>query len=110
MGSTETDDTVDAGSPPVAATVSLPGDLGIEQAAALKALLMPVAAEAAPVLIDGAAVERLHASALQMLAAVFRDRRDAGLQTGWSQASAALTAATATLGLSEILSLDPERT
>jgi ABC-type transporter Mla MlaB component len=90
------------------AALALPADLGIEHAAALKALLLPVAAQAVTVRIDGAAVSRLHAAPLQLLAAFWRDRRDRGLATDWVQASTSLREAAATLGLAGLLNLPME--
>jgi anti-anti-sigma regulatory factor len=92
----------------VPASLVLPADLGIEHAAAFKSLLLPVVAQAAPLQLDGAAVGRLHAAALQLLAALCRDRRDGGLATHWSQVSETLRAAATTLGLNDSLELHPE--
>jgi hypothetical protein len=100
-----------ASAPPKApAALTLPSDLGIEQAAALKALLRPVVTEPAAVRIDGGAVGRLHAAPLQVLAAFWRDRRDHGLTTCWAQTSTGLREAAATLGLKDLLNLPPEQT
>jgi ABC-type transporter Mla MlaB component len=93
----------------VAASLVLSADLGIEHAAALKSQLLSVATQAAPLRLDGAAVSRLHAAAVQLLAALCRDRRDGGLATHWSQASETLRAAATTLGLNDSLELHPEQ-
>lgn len=108
MGRSRTPAAVRRGSPAAPAPVALPADLGIEHAATLKALLLPAVAHAAPVQLDGSAVGRLHAAALQLLAAFCRDRRDAGLATIWSQASPVLRDAAATLGLNDLMDLHPE--
>jgi ABC-type transporter Mla MlaB component len=93
----------------VPAGVVLPADLGIEHAAALKSQLLQAVTRAGPLQIDGAAVSRVHAAALQLLAALCRDRRDSGLTTDWSQASETLRAAATTLGLNDLLELHPEQ-
>ncbi|MES0874581.1 STAS domain-containing protein [Sinimarinibacterium thermocellulolyticum] len=92
-----------------AATLALPQDLGIDQAAALKALLLPARACSVTLRIDGAGVTRLHAAGLQLIAALCRDRREAGLTTVWSQSSAPLREAASLLGLDGLLMLPTEQ-
>lgn len=101
--------TARASAPPKApAALALPAELGIEHAAALKALLLPLVAEPATLRIDGGAVGRLHAASMQLLAAFWRDRRDRGLNTRWTRTSSILHEAAATLGLDDLLNLPTE--
>ncbi len=108
MGRSRSSATKKPDAQPAPAVLVLPSDLGIEHAAGLKALLLPAATQAAPLEIDGAAVSRLHAAALQLLAALCRDRRDAGLVTRWSRAATTLREDAATLGLNDSLDLHLE--
>ena len=86
--------------------VTLDNDLGIERCAALKEALAAHAGES-PREVDGAAVERVHTAALQLLAAWWRQRDAAGLVTGWSACSDTLRAAAVTLGLDNALGIGP---
>lgn len=86
--------------------VTLDSDLGIERCATLKEALAAHLAES-PREVDGAAVERVHSAALQLLTAWWRQRDADGLETGWSACSATLRAAAGTLGLDTALGLGP---
>lgn len=55
--------------------------------------------------IDGTAVHQIDTAAVQLLAAFFAERADAGLITAWSGASEELREATQLLGVSQALSL-----
>lgn len=85
--------------------LSLPADLGIEDAAALKALLAPRYDDEAAVTVGAAAVTRLHAAGLQVLAAFFHGRAANGRVTELESPSAELRAAAARLGLGPLLGL-----
>jgi len=87
--------------------VTLPATLGIEQAAALHALLAPAVGQPAAVTLAAADIERLHTATLQVLAAFVRTRRDAGRSTAWQGPSLALRQAAARLGLESVLGLSP---
>jgi anti-anti-sigma regulatory factor len=87
------------------ATLRLPADLGIESAEALHRELTAHVGRESPLMLDGHAVERLHAAGIQLLCALFRDRALAGRETGWTAASAALRTAAATLGAQAHLQL-----
>ena len=99
------DKSMSAGAPP---QLTLDADLGIEHADALKQRLLSQLAANEPVLIDGAAVERLHSAALQLLCAFVRDRRSAGLEVRWGETSECLRDAAEILGLNQMLGMQSE--
>ncbi|WP_051362178.1 STAS domain-containing protein [Solimonas soli] len=87
---------------PAAPVLRLPADLGIEHVGALRdALAAQLEAEA--LTLDAGDSTRLHAGALQLLAAFCRERRDAGRVTGWGGASAAFADAVRIAGLESLL-------
>lgn len=86
-------------------TLVLPADLGIEQVHDLRRILNDVLTQTTPVEIMAADVARIHAAALQLLAAFCRDRRQAGTMTRWSQPSTTLRQAVENLGLSPWIEL-----
>ena len=88
-----------------AAALRLPADLGIEHVAALRDELA-AQLDATPLALDAGDVSRLHAAALQLLAAFCRERRDAGRATNWRAASATLRDGARVLGLGAMLDLD----
>ncbi|NKF21715.1 STAS domain-containing protein [Solimonas marina] len=88
-----------------AVVLQLPADLGIESVAALKQTLA-AQLDAASLTIDATAASRLHAAALQLLAAFCRSRKDAGHATRWSAASASFTDAVRALGLTPMLGFE----
>lgn len=88
-----------------AGVVRLPAELGIEGAGALYALLAPHLARPGPVTLEAPEVARLHAAALQVLAAFVRTRADAGAATEWHRVAAALREGAARLGLDGLLGL-----
>ena len=55
--------------------------------------------------IEGAQIERIDGSVLQLFAAFFRDAKKEGVQVGWKTTSEALCRAAQLLGLSEVLEL-----
>lgn len=81
----------------------LPADLGIEQLAALREQL--VATDGASLRFDARQVSRVHSASLQLLAAYCRDRRTAGLDTHWADASETLRDAARRLDLTTTLQL-----
>lgn len=85
--------------------LSLPADLGIENAAALKALLAARYDDEGSVTVGAAAVTRLHAAGLQLLAAFFHGRAANGRATALESPSAELRAAASRLGLGPLLGL-----
>ncbi|MFP5307232.1 MAG: lipid asymmetry maintenance protein MlaB [Gammaproteobacteria bacterium] len=85
--------------------LSLPADLGIESAHELHAALAARVGDAAPVTVDGSAVSRVHAASIQLLLMFFRDRRGAGRETAWRQASDTLSSAAALLGVARSIQL-----
>ena len=86
--------------------VTLDSDLGIERCATLKEALA-AELEAPSRRVDGGAVERVHTAGLQLLAAWWRAREAAGLETGWAACSDALRAAATSLGLEHALGMGP---
>lgn len=85
--------------------VSLGEDLGIESSAELKQRLAPHLQQPARVVVDGAAVHRVHTAALQVLCAFFRGRHEAGLDTELAPCSDSLRDAVRLLGLGTALGL-----
>lgn len=87
--------------------IRLDADLGIGEAAPLKALLCAAVDAPGLVELDGHAVEDIHTAALELFCLFCRDRRRAGRETRWLAPSPVLRSAAALLGLSSLLSLDP---
>ncbi len=85
--------------------VTLDSNLGIERCTALRDTLSAALAEPS-LQVDGDAVERVHSASLQLLAAWWRHRRTAGLDTAWSDCAAPLRDAAGRLGLDATLGLD----
>lgn len=90
------------------ASIALPADLDIEQAAALKALLAPHLDRPEPVTLDAREVSRIHTAAVQLFCMFCSDRRSAGRETRWSTPSPALRSAAALLGVTTLLQLSRE--
>ncbi len=86
-------------------SLRLASDLGIEQAAELKAALAPHLRSPRPVALDGAGVERVHSASLQLLCAFWRDRQKAGHATRLDHASPALRDAARILALTSLFGL-----
>lgn len=100
-----TDTMSEPATPAPGETLSLPADLGIENAASLKALLAARYDDEAAVTVGAAGVTRLHAAGLQLLAAFFHGRAANGRATALDNPSAELRAAAARLGLGPLLGL-----
>lgn len=90
------------------AVIALPAELGIEQAAGLRAQLAPRLEENAPVVLDGADVQRIHTAAMQLFCLFCSDRRRAGRDTHWRRPSPALRSAAALLGITTLLQIARE--
>jgi phospholipid transport system transporter-binding protein len=88
-----------------AEALTLPQDCTIPAARALKALLVQQL-DAAEVVLDASAVERVDTAGLQLLAAFARDRLQAGHATNWQGAEAQIRPAADLLGLTEMLALE----
>ncbi len=88
-----------------AARITLPADCTLREAAVLQALLVSTISPTSSVIVEGGAVTRIDAAALQLLAAFARRERAAGRQVEWQSASDDLNKASAMLGLSEVLQL-----
>lgn len=86
-------------------SIALAADLGIEQSAELKAALSPHLASKRTVVVDGAAVQRVHSASLQVLCAFCRDREAAGRKTRLDNPSPTLLDAARILALAPILGL-----
>ncbi|MGQ0587635.1 MAG: STAS domain-containing protein [Gammaproteobacteria bacterium] len=95
------------GDAPRPCTVALPAELSIEAAAALHARLAPHVADPAQVVLDAAALLRVHTASLQVLAAFFRTRAESGRATAWRQPPATLRASALQLGIASVLGLAP---
>ena len=80
-------------------------DLGIERTAELKELLSDQLESGRSVVIDGASVERVHGAGLQLLAAFFHDRHNAGRKTRIESPSPTLVDAARVLALTTALGL-----
>ena len=87
------------------ATLRLPADLGIEQAADLRRQLLEHGGGDGAVTLDASEVQRIHTAALQLFCMFCRDRRAVGRETHWRQPSEALRSAAALLGATTLLSL-----
>jgi anti-anti-sigma regulatory factor len=79
--------------------------LDVAQARMLYDKLDGALAAAEPFALDGAAVDRVDAAALQLLVAFSRAARDAGLALRWQEASPALRDAAALLDLAGLLEM-----
>lgn len=90
---------------PQALTVALPAEFGIEGAAALHARLAPHVTATGRVVLEAPAPTRTHMAALQVLAAFFNTRAEAGFTTGWREPPATLRTCAARLGLESVLGL-----
>jgi len=89
------------------APVAIPADNGMDETAALRALLAPHL-EAATVTLDGSQVQRVHTGAMQLFLMFCRERAAAGRETVWHDPSAPLHAAARVLGLTQALHLPRE--
>lgn len=87
-----------------ARSVVLPADCRLAEAGALRAALLDAIAQPASRL-DGAGVERVDTTALQLLAAFRREAVARGHQTCWTGASDTLREAAELLGLARLLDL-----
>lgn len=90
------------------ATLTLPAELGIEQASALHQQLLQAAAHDAPVTLQASEIQRIHTAALQLFCMFCSDRRRAGRETHWREPSPALRSAAALLGATTLLALGQE--
>ena len=87
--------------------VALGEDLGIETAADLKQKLSPLVALTEPLALDAGEVRRVHTAGIQVLCALAQDRRQAGLDTGFSATSDAFLDAVRLLGVATQLGISP---
>jgi anti-anti-sigma regulatory factor len=95
-----------AGSAGVTETrISLPAELGIEQAADWRTRLLMCVEEPGPVTLDARDVAQIHTAALQLFCMFCSDRRAAGLDTRWHEPSASLRSAAALLGVTTLLQM-----
>ena len=85
--------------------VSLGEDLGIETAADLMHTLSPLVAQPEPLVLDAGEVRRVHTAGIQVLCAFAQDRRQAGLDTGFSALSDAFLDAVRLLGVATQLGI-----
>jgi hypothetical protein len=88
-----------------AVTISLGSDLGIESVRALHGELASHLTYPGMVTLEGSAVERVHAAALQAFCLFFRDRRAVGHETEFQKASETLRNAAVLLGAAPLLNL-----
>lgn len=86
-------------------TVTLPSELGIEQAAAWRTRLLQHVDDAGTVTLDAKDLTQIHTAALQLFCMFCHDRRTAGRDTRWNQPSDALRSAAALLGVTTLLQL-----
>lgn len=85
--------------------VPLAADLGIEAASDLKQQLAAHLADSNELLLDAAAVQRVHTASLQVLCSFVRDRQQSGHRTGIANSSATFRDAARLLGLDASLGL-----
>ncbi len=86
-------------------TVDLGDDLGIEGSTELKTRLAPLLAQATPLVFDASRVGRVHTAGMQVLCALVRDRRSAGLATEFQGCTPTFSDAARLLGISQVLGL-----
>lgn len=86
--------------------IELGSDLGIEQVETLKQRLAPQLGSRRALVLDGSAVQRVHAAGLQLLLAFQRDRDREGLRTRIDAPSQPLADAARLLGLTLALGMD----
>lgn len=94
---------------PSPATVKLPAEVGIEQAAAWRETLLQHVNDNEPVTLDARDVTQVHTAALQLFCMFCHDRRTAGRDTRWHQPSQALRSAAALLGVTTLLQIAREK-
>jgi ABC-type transporter Mla MlaB component len=88
-----------------AARLVLGTDCTLREAPALQAQLIATVSRTDTVTVDGGAVERIDAAALQLLVAFARRETAAGRRLAWTAASGELLGAGARLGVLEALNL-----
>lgn len=86
-------------------TIRLGSDLGIENVRALHMDLVSHVDDPGSVAVEGSAVERVHAAAVQALCLFFRDRRAAGRDTQIQKPSETLRNAAVLIGAAPLLNL-----
>lgn len=91
------------------ARIELSAECTLRDAPALKARLLDTVSSTDCVIVNARAVERIDASALQLLVAFARREQAAGRRVQWEQPSEALLASGARLGLREALGLPAPR-
>jgi phospholipid transport system transporter-binding protein len=101
---------MNASSPPrsvIAASgpLRLDGDLSISNVDPLKRQLDTALADGAPVLFDGAGIDRIDAAGLQLLAAFTREAAHRGLPVSWQSPAPRLLAAARAIGLQDAIGL-----
>ncbi|HUI60631.1 MAG TPA: STAS domain-containing protein [Steroidobacteraceae bacterium] len=95
----------DSGSDPGPASLSLPADCMVADAAALKESLAGLIGDSRPVRLNVAALQRIDTAAMQLLAAFVRDRDQNGLRVEWQGTAPSLSTAARLLGLTSVLKL-----
>ncbi len=86
----------------------LEAELGIEQAASLRAQLAQRLEDAKTVVLDAGEVQRIHTAAMQLFCLFCGDRRSAGREVSWHRPSPALRSAAALLGVTTLLQIARE--
>ena len=79
--------------------------LDISLVSDFKEFLKQAAGQNLPVVLDGSALERVDAAALQLLSAFFIEARTSGLNVMWKEPSAQLCRAAELIGLKETINL-----
>src|SRR5690606_37162763 len=88
-----------------AARLELPAECTVRDAPALQAMLIATVSPTDSVLVDGSAVTRIDAAALQLLVALARREAAAGRRIDWQNPSSDLIESSAQLGLAAVLGL-----
>lgn len=88
--------------------ITLPADLGIDNAPQVYRQLLEHVDDPSPVVLDARDVSRIHTAALQLFCMFCQDRRMAGRDTRWNRPSEALRSAAHLLGVTTLLSLARE--
>jgi len=90
--------------------IELPAELGIPEAETLKIQLLDALDLGAPFALAAGSVRRVGTAGLQVLLALSLELQRRGQPLVWANASDALIAAAASIGVSEALSLTPIQT
>jgi ABC-type transporter Mla MlaB component len=90
---------------PLAATLALPAECMVAEAASLRQSLAALLNEPQPVTLDVAALQRIDTAGLQVITAFVRERGASGRSVEWQGTAPVLSTAAQLLGLTSLLNL-----